>query len=46
VSGGLVWRPVSTEVNSVRHNGAQLIEPIEPGDGAGPPGAAERADKR
>ena len=46
VSGGLVWRPVSTEVNSVRHNGAQLIEPIEPGDGAGPPGAAGRADRR
>jgi putative SOS response-associated peptidase YedK len=46
VSGGLVWRPVSTEVNSVRHNGAQLIEPIEPGDRAGPPGAAERADRR
>src|SRR5450755_1219047 len=49
MSGGLVWRPVSTEVNSVRHNGAQLIEPIEPvepGDVAGPPGAAERADRR
>src|ERR1017187_232942 len=46
VSGGLVWRPVSPEVNSVRHNGAQLIEPIEPGDGAGPPGAAGRADRR
>ncbi len=43
VSEGLVWRPVSTEVNSVRHNGAQLIEPIEAG---GPPGAAERADRR
>ncbi len=46
VSGGLVWRPVSTEVNSVRHNGAQLIEPIAPGDAGGPPGAAGRADRR
>ena len=49
VSGGLVWRPVSTEVNSVRHNGAQLIEPIEPigpGDPAARPGATERADRR
>ena len=53
VSGGLVWRPVSTEVNSVRHNGAQLIEPIRPGDAADPSGdagdpsgAAERADRR
>jgi putative SOS response-associated peptidase YedK len=46
VSGGLVWRPVSTEVNSVRHNGAQLIEPIEPGDVGSPRGAAARADGR
>ena len=46
VSGGLVWRPVSTEVNSVRHNGAQLIEPIAPGEAGGPPGAAGRADRR
>jgi putative SOS response-associated peptidase YedK len=46
VSGGLVWRPVSTEVNSVRHNGAQLIEPVEPGVAGAPPGAAERAAKR
>ena len=45
VSGGLVWRPVSTEVNSVRHNGAQLIEPIAAGDPGGPPGAAG-ADRR
>ena len=45
VSGGLVWRPVSTEVNSVRHNGAQLIEPIAAGDAGGPAGAG-RADRR
>ncbi|MEP7024358.1 MAG: SOS response-associated peptidase, partial [Actinomycetota bacterium] len=30
-AGGLITRPVSTEVNSVRHNGPQLIEPAEPG---------------
>jgi putative SOS response-associated peptidase YedK len=29
---GLDWHPVSTAVNSVRHNGAELIEPIEPAD--------------
>lgn len=29
-SGGLDWCPVSTEVNSVRHNGPELIEPVEP----------------
>ena len=46
VSGGLVWRPVSTEVNSVRHTGAQLIEPIRPGDAGDPSGAAEGADRR
>ena len=28
-AGGLDWHPVSTEVNSVRHNGPGLIEPIE-----------------
>jgi putative SOS response-associated peptidase YedK len=31
-AGGLDWRPVSTEVNSVRHNGPELIEPIELAD--------------
>ncbi len=31
-AGGLDWHPVSTAVNSVRHNGAELIEPIEPAD--------------
>jgi putative SOS response-associated peptidase YedK len=30
-SGGLTSYPVSTAVNSVRHNGPQLIERIEPG---------------
>jgi putative SOS response-associated peptidase YedK len=43
VTGGLVWHPVSTQVNSVRHNGPELIEPIElepaaatgDGDGSG-----------
>jgi putative SOS response-associated peptidase YedK len=40
-SGGLVWHPVSTAVNSVRHNGPELIEPIEPdGAAAGPAGRA------
>jgi putative SOS response-associated peptidase YedK len=31
-AGGLDWHPVSTEVNSVRHNGPELIEPVEPAD--------------
>jgi putative SOS response-associated peptidase YedK len=30
VSGGLTSYPVSTEVNSVRHNGPELIEPSDP----------------
>ena len=30
VSSGLTSYPVSTEVNSVRHNGPQLIEPVDP----------------
>ena len=33
---GLVSYPVSTEVNSVRNNGPQLIERVEPGDAAQP----------
>jgi putative SOS response-associated peptidase YedK len=28
-AGGLVWHPVSTAVNSVKHNGPELAEPIE-----------------
>ena len=32
-SGGLIWRPVSTAVNSVRNNGPALIEPAEPEPG-------------
>jgi putative SOS response-associated peptidase YedK len=36
-SGGLVIRPVSTAVNSVRNNGPELIEPAEP-EAAGLPG--------
>lgn len=31
----LVLHPVSTEVNDVRHDGAHLVEPIEPGDEPG-----------
>jgi putative SOS response-associated peptidase YedK len=30
VSSGLTSYPVSTEVNSVRHNGPRLIEPVDP----------------
>jgi putative SOS response-associated peptidase YedK len=30
VSSGLTSYPVSTEVNSVRHNGPQLMEPVDP----------------
>ena len=37
-AGRLIWRPVSTEVNSVRNNGPRLIEPAEPEPGA--PGSA------
>jgi hypothetical protein len=41
-SGGLLIRPVSTQVNSVRNNGPALIEPAEPEpagpDSAGRPG--------
>jgi putative SOS response-associated peptidase YedK len=41
-SSGLITRPVSTEVNSVRNNGPALIEPAEPEpagpDSAGRPG--------
>jgi putative SOS response-associated peptidase YedK len=42
-SAGLATRAVSTEVNSVRHNGPQLIEPAAPADAptAGPPTAGE-----
>jgi putative SOS response-associated peptidase YedK len=40
VSGGLDSYPVSTEVNSVRHNGPELIEPI-PADRLAPLRAAE-----
>ena len=46
VSGGLAWHPVSTQVNSVRHNGPELIEPIEPEAAAGPGPADGRADRR
>jgi putative SOS response-associated peptidase YedK len=28
----LTLRPVSTEVNNVRNNGQQLVEPVEPVD--------------
>jgi putative SOS response-associated peptidase YedK len=34
-AGGLISRPVSTAVNSVRNNGPRLIEPAEP-ESAGP----------
>jgi putative SOS response-associated peptidase YedK len=42
VAGGLTSYPVSTAVNSVRHNGPELIERAEPVPeaGTGPPGAA------
>jgi putative SOS response-associated peptidase YedK len=46
-SAGLATRAVSTEVNSVRHNGPQLIAPADPADLTGPadpaapPGAGE-----
>jgi putative SOS response-associated peptidase YedK len=39
-SAGLATRAVSTEVNSVRHNGPQLIAPADPADLAGPAGPA------
>ena len=40
VSGGLTSYPVSTEVNSVRHNGPRLIEPVDPhAEPAGSPAA-------
>jgi putative SOS response-associated peptidase YedK len=43
VSGGLASHPVSTEVNSVRHNGPGLIEPVDPDtEPAGTPPAATR----
>jgi putative SOS response-associated peptidase YedK len=40
-AAGLATRPVSTEVNSVRHNGPQLIRPVDPeaGQAAGEPPA-------
>ena len=46
VSGGLTSYPVSTEVNSVRHNGPGLIEPVDPeAEPAGsPPAATRRAE--
>jgi putative SOS response-associated peptidase YedK len=45
-AGGLAWHPVSTAVNSVRHNGPELIETIEPGDAAaGPAGRAGSAGR-
>ena len=34
VSGRLISYPVATTVNSVRNNGPELIEPIEPGPAA------------
>jgi putative SOS response-associated peptidase YedK len=40
-AAGLATRPVSTEVNSVRHNGPQLIEPAESAAAAAPHGAGE-----
>jgi len=40
VSSGLIARPVSTEVNSVRNNGPRLIEPAEP-EPAGPDSAGQ-----
>jgi putative SOS response-associated peptidase YedK len=46
VSGGLAWHPVSTQVNSVRHNGPELIEPIEPDAVAGNGNGDGRADRR
>jgi putative SOS response-associated peptidase YedK len=36
-SAGLATRAVSTEVNSVRHNGPQLIAPADPADLTGDP---------
>ncbi|HEX9537923.1 MAG TPA: SOS response-associated peptidase family protein [Streptosporangiaceae bacterium] len=39
VSSGLTSYPVSTEVNSVRHNGPQLMEPVDPD--AEPAGTAQ-----
>jgi putative SOS response-associated peptidase YedK len=39
-SGGLITRPVSTQVNSVRNNGPRLIEPAEP-EPAGPDSAGQ-----
>jgi putative SOS response-associated peptidase YedK len=46
VSGGLSWHPVSMQVNSVRHNGPELIEPIEPDPAGGIGGGDGRADRR
>jgi putative SOS response-associated peptidase YedK len=40
-SGGLISYPVSTAVNSVRNNGPQLIERIEPGPAGWDPGRGE-----
>jgi putative SOS response-associated peptidase YedK len=46
-SGGLISYPVSTAVNSVRNNGPQLIERIEPGPAARDQGrGAPTADSR
>ena len=42
-SGGLISRPVSTAVNSVRNNGPRLIEPAEPESAAPEPAAPEPA---
>jgi putative SOS response-associated peptidase YedK len=49
-SGGLISYPVSTAVNSVRNNGPQLIERIEPApagqdQGRGAPAAASRRSR-
>jgi putative SOS response-associated peptidase YedK len=49
-SGGLISYPVSTAVNSVRNNGPQLIERIEPGpagwdQGRGAPTAGSRRSR-
>jgi putative SOS response-associated peptidase YedK len=49
-SGGLISYPVSTAVNSVRNNGPQLIERIEPGpagrdQGRGAPTASSRRSR-
>ena len=44
VSGRLISYPVATTVNSVRNNGPELIEPIEPGPAAELSAAESGAD--